>query len=289
MILPWLLLLLPIGSDPDSSPFVAALKEAYLARTPLALAYEGNLEQARDHARQFVDALVPHLGPVVGYKAALTNPAARARMGVDRPLLGALLEKMLVRDGAVVPVGFGAQAFMEGDLVVRVGSEAINRATTRGEAMAALDAVFPFMECPDLVFGPGVPLTGPAILAINAGARLGVLGEAVPVTDPDVWVDRIAEIRVVLEDGQGNRLVEGVSAALMGHPLDAVLWIRDEVRSLGKTLRKGDLLSLGSITALVRVAGPGKFVARYEGLVPEKIVSAGIELVDDAGQAGKPR
>ncbi len=53
----------------------------------------------------------------------------------------------------------------EGGLMMRVGSKKINNAKTRREALAAMDAVIPFIEFPDLVYAEDVKLDGPAITA----------------------------------------------------------------------------------------------------------------------------
>ena len=55
---------------------------------------------------------------------------------------------------------------------------------------------------------------------------------------------------------------------LLGHPLNVVLWLKDSLAAEGKRLKKGDLLSLGTITKLMPVR-PGTTVkARYLDLDP---------------------
>ena len=252
--------------------FLDQLTEHYRERLPLALSFQGELSDAAALSDCLVDRLSGDWGAVVGYKAALTNPIAQQRFGVDAPLLGSMLENMLLKSGATVPVHFGARPVCEGDLVVRIGDEAVNRARTREDAMDAIDAVIPFLELPDLVYGPDVPLNGAAITAINAGARLGVLGPERLVFSARDWQHRIAHIRIQLIGDDGKLLTEGRSENLLGHPLDAVLWLKDALLASGKRLKKGDLLSLGSATPPIPIRGPGTVTARYFGMEPERIV-----------------
>lgn len=72
----------------------------------------------------------------MGYKAGLTSLAAQEKFGVDRPLLGVLLQQMLLPNGAVLPANFGARPMTEGDLMVRVGSDKINQAINQAKTIA---------------------------------------------------------------------------------------------------------------------------------------------------------
>lgn len=244
------------------------LARDFLARTPVAVAPAG-LTRTAAYAvqREFVRAIGREFGAPVGYKAALTSPAARERFGVPEPMSGMLLHRMLREDGATLPAAFGARPAVEADLMVRVRSGAINRARTPGEALAALDAVIPFLELPDLVYAPEANPDGAALAAVNAGARYGVLGRAIPLAASPTWMERLGTFRAVLEDGDGKVVGEASGSALLGHPLGAVLWLRDEMNARGIALRAGDLLSLGTLVAPVPAA-PGAWRVRYEGLDP---------------------
>lgn len=241
----------------------------YVTRTPVAgpapLLTAG---QARVVQGAVVATLEPVLGAPIGYKAGLTSPPAQEKFGVAEPLRGVLLRSMVLDDGATLPAAFGARPFAEGDLLVRVGSEAINTATTPEEALAALSAVIPFMELPDILYAEGVALDGPAITAVNVGARYGIAGDPIPLTPGGDWMRRLAEFQVVLTDAGGATLAQGTGDALLGHPLNVVLWLARSLNRDNVRLKPGDLLSLGSLTPLVPVAGPGTIQARYEGLDP---------------------
>ncbi|WP_456425588.1 2-keto-4-pentenoate hydratase [Rhodocaloribacter sp.] len=229
------------------------------------------MEDAMAIQASFVSALEPRFGPPVGYKAGLTSAAAQARFGADRPVRGVLLREMLRPSGAVVPTLFGARPLFEGDLLVRVGSEAVNRARTDDELLAALDAVLPFLELPDLMYDPAMTLDAPALAAVNVGARLGIVGEVIPLAALGDAYDRLGRFRVALLDTTGAVLAEGDGAALLGHPLNVVRWLRDSLARDGVALRPGDLLSLGSLTPLMPVRPGQTITARYTGLASEPV------------------
>jgi len=109
-----------------------------------------------------------------------------------------------------------------------------------------LDAVVPFIELPDLMLKKGEPLTGATITAINVGARLGVLGRPIPVEASPEFARALAEMQVYVN--VDDALVMKVPGkAILGHPLNAVIWLAQDLARRGEALKPGDLVSLGSL------------------------------------------
>jgi 2-keto-4-pentenoate hydratase len=256
---------------PDDANIALQVNQ-YLAMLPLpnppaSLSIDG----ATCSARKFVEALSAKQGRVVGYKAGLTTTAMQQRFNVSQPLRGVLLEKMLVRDGATVPVKFGAVPFVESDLVVEVGSAAINDAKTPAEVLASLRAVIPFIELPDRLFTNPNQLTAAALIAGNVGARLGVLGQPVPVRNDAAFAAALRDMTVRMVDATGKESV-GKGSDILGDPLNAVLFIAADLKKHGMALKPGDLLSLGGFGVGAAAAGQTARVT-YEGLPGNPSVS----------------
>jgi 2-keto-4-pentenoate hydratase len=232
-------------------------------------------EMTMEEAVRIRDGLVAELsasqGKVVGYKAGLTNPAVQKRFGTTSPVRGVLLEKMLLDDGAEVPVKFGAIPFFEADLVVVVKDEGINQAKTPADVMKHLASIRPFIELPDLVTAKDQPLTAAIITAFNVGARLGVLGK--PIAPTPEMVDALGKMSVVMRDQDGKELARVPGAAILGHPLNAVVWLADDVAKSGGKLRAGDILSLGSFTPPNFQKAGMAITVTYEGLPGNPSVS----------------
>lgn len=200
-------------------------------------------------------------GTPIGYKAALTSAAAQSKFGVDQPVTGILYGPMILEKG-VLSRARGAFLFIEGDLVVRVSDTALNQAETREDVAAALDQVLPFIELPDLLFEPGTPLDGDTIAAVNAGARFGLLGEPIVLqgSEPFPW----SEIQCRLLSPDGSLLSLGKGSDLLGHPLEVVLFLVRSLRQEGVELQVGDLLSLGTLGAMVPLKEMGTYRAEYQ-------------------------
>lgn len=202
-------------------------------------------------------------GKPVGYKVGLTSQAMQERLGIDRPLWGILLSGMLLPDGASVPADYGARPIAETDLLVVVGDPAINEATSIEEAAEHIQSVKPFIELADLVMADGEPLTAETVVAINVGARLGIVGPALPMT-PELLA-ALPGMTVTFGDGY-ETFGEASGSALMGHPLEPLLFLIAELRAAGWHLKTGDIVSLGSFGAPRPPSAGATYTARYLGL-----------------------
>ena len=240
------LMVVPAAASECPEPAaVAALAEAILAGVPAPAPEVETFEEGFCAQGMLVEILSEHWGEPVGWKAGLTSPPAQANFGVDEPVRGVMFADMFLPDGATLPAQFAARPLFEADFIVVVGDAAINAATTHEEVMAALDTLHPFIELPDLVVEAPPTLTGPKITAINVGARLGILGEGIPAEEG--LIDALAAMEVTITDQDGEVLASAPGSAILGHPLNAVLWMRDS----GLEFAPGDMLSLGSFGPLL--------------------------------------
>ena len=251
--------------DPAADALGQALLDGMLAPTPgVETLEEGYCTQAK-----VVEWMSPVLGGVAGYKAGLTSAPAQERFGVEQPVSGVLLHGMLLQDGAMVPTPYGARPVFEADLVVTVSDSAINQAMTPDDVLKSLSDVRPFIELPDLVVENPSTLQGPQIAAINVGAKLGVLGAAVPVEQTPEFLTALSDMTVTMTDQNGNELSSAPGSIVLGHPLNAVLFLIDR----GVELRPGDIVSVGSIGPLLPPQSGLTVTATYEGLPGTPTVS----------------
>lgn len=258
-----------------SESAAAHLVARYLERQPLENPPAMTLAEGECGRDRVVALLGRQLGRVVGYKAGLTNPAIQKRFNYDQPVRGTLLAGMLLTDGASVPARFGAQPRFEADLLVRIKDPEIHSATTPEEVMQHLDAVIPFIELPDLLVQDPGKLNGAAITYINVGARLGVMGKPLPAS-PELTA-QLAGMTVRVLDDEGRELDRGRGSDVMGHPLEAVIWLAQDLACSGIRLQAGDLLSLGSFSRALTPQAGQQVRVMYEGLDTTPTVGVGFQ------------
>lgn len=250
------------GPTPQAKP----LAESWLARTAAkSPGKDLTMDQGVCTQAALVRALTKTQGKSIGYKAGLTSPGAQQQLGYPNPVLGVLLSKMMLPNGATVPADFGPRPLFEADMLMTVKDEGINEARTITDAIKHISTLQPFIELPDLVLAQGEPMTGPVIVAINVGARLGVVGDPVPVLATPEFVNALADMQVSIS-ADGTEISKAPGKTILGHPLNAVLYIAEEVQKRGGKLKAGDILSLGSFSRLTPPKAGQKVVATYEGL-----------------------
>jgi 2-keto-4-pentenoate hydratase len=271
------LALLWTGAASAACPSDQAI-DAYLAdwralRPAVALAAGATMADALCAQGKLILRLQKSLGAPVGYKAALTSAPAQERFGVDEPVRGVLLEGMLLESGVTVPAKFGARPVFEADLLVVIADAGINEATTPEEMLPHLREVIPFIELPDLALAEGEPVDGSVLTAINAGARRGVLGEPIAVEQSDAFLQSLADMEVKVTDDGGNELAAAKGSAVLGHPLNSVIWLLQA----GVALAPGDYVSVGSIGPLMPTAAGRTVTATYHGLPGDPEVTVTFE------------
>ena len=259
-------------ADCLSDAQVAELAQHYAAKTPapnFAPLTDADGECTRARLNQL---LAQRLGKVVGYKAGLTNPAVQKRFNTDKPVWGKLYEGMVRPSGATVDAAFGSRPLYEADMLVRVKRSAIHHARTPHEVLQSIDQIIPFIELPDLLVQAPPQLNGAAgVAAINVGARLGVAGEplGIPATRGEQYalLDALERMSVQLTNDRGELLAPaGKGSDILGHPLQAVIWLAEALQKEGITLQPGDLISLGSFSPLLPPRAGLSVTATYLGL-----------------------
>lgn len=244
----------------------ARLAEDYLAvREARPITAPNSLVAAHWFQQSFVKRLEPTLGKPVGYKVGLVSREAQERFKVSSPVRGVLLEQMLLPNRAGAPPGFAVRPIFEADLIVVVKDKAINEAESLFDVAENLKEVVAFIELPDNYLPTNRPISGATLMAANVGARLGILGQRVPVEPTRQFIEGLANLTVLITDGTGAELGRGQGKAILDQPLNAVLWLIEEMQRTGEKLKPGDLISLGTIETIPYPAGKTVTV-RYSGM-----------------------
>ncbi|MCA3291533.1 MAG: fumarylacetoacetate hydrolase [Roseomonas sp.] len=206
-------------------------------------------------------------GDIVGFKLGLTNPAIQQRFGIDHPIRGAIFHATLrASSGAEIEARFAAVPVLEADMLMRIGMGGVEAALNDHAALIRhIDQVIPFIELPDLVYAPEHRPSLGDLLAVNVGARLGVVGKPIAVTPSADFIAALGRMSISLHQ-DGREVSRAPGAAVLGHPLNALAWIARDLARDGRPLRAGDVVSLGSFSPPQPVVAGQAWVARYEGL-----------------------
>ncbi len=222
----------------------------HAARLPLDVMAQpfAPVDEAEAYAvqRVFISRLADDAGGgFAGYKIAYTNAVMRERSGISAPCSGLMLAANVRESPAALSAADYVRLGIECEVAVGLGADlpADGAPYTResaSDAVAWLAASFELVDGRPAADG-GAP--NPALRAIatnisNAGA---VLGErAADWRNADLAASRGA-MRV-----NGETVGEGVGADVMGHPLEPLAWLANNLAKRGESLRAGMIVLTGS-------------------------------------------
>lgn len=224
-------------------------------------AYEIQLVQAR--AWQAAGRVV------AGHKVGLTSAAMQRQLGVDRPDFGHLTADMFFAENAPVDVERFLQPRIEPEVAFVLKRRLAGPGVTVAAALAAVDFVLPALEIIDSRIADwriGIVDT----IADNASSGGVVLGSR-PVAIGDV------DLRLggCLLHRNGELAATGAGGAVLGSPINALVWVANVLGERGVALEAGHVVLPGSMTASIpfgpgdvvtsTVAGLGSVTARMGG------------------------
>ena len=103
------------------------------------------------------------------------------------------------------------------------------------------------------------------------------MGERILVEPNADFVGALADMQVVMTDAEGDEVMSTPGAAILGHPLNAVIFVADQLAARGRALEPGDVVSLGSFGRLQPAAPGVSATVRYQGLPGNPEVSVSFE------------
>ena len=194
----------------------------------------------------YVARRAERLGAIAGYKIALSTPEMQRFVGVDQPQAGVMLASTLHRTPARVRAADYVRLIVEFEIAVEMAADlpAADAPFTRAGIAPFIRAVMPALELADDRNADyrqlaKHPLELIADNAWNEGAVLGV-----PIEDwRPIDLTRVRGVATINAQVVG----EGVGAAAMGHPLEAVAWVANHLAAHGRSLVYRDVVITGSI------------------------------------------
>ena len=242
-----------------------ALREAELSKTAIApirpqlggesadvdIAYaaqEVNTERALEEGRR-----------LVGRKIGLTSVAVQKQLGVDSPDFGMLFADMAYGDGEAIPAGLLIQPKVEAEIALIINQDLTKEKHTYADIISATEYALPAVEVVDSrIENWKISLID--TVADNASSAAYVLGSRpVKLENLDLVNCKMTMTRA------GEVVSQGVGKACLSNPLNAAVWLADEMVRRGRPLLAGDIILTGALGPMV-VANPGdEFLVEIEG------------------------
>lgn len=197
---------------------------------------------------------------IVGKKIGLTSKAMQTLLGVNEPDYGHLLDSMVVENGSAVPKKKLLQPKVEAEIAFILKEDLKGPNVTTLDVLQATDYVVPAIEIVDSRIQDW-KIQLPDTIADNASSAFYVLGGK-PKKIEEVDLELLG---MVLKKN-GEVVNTGVGAAALGHPAHCVAWLANRLADFDISLRAGEVILSGALSAAVEATEGDSFTARFAHL-----------------------
>lgn len=197
---------------------------------------------------------------VKGHKVGLASRAIQRQMDVDQPDFGHLTASMFHLEHAPIPPTQFLQPRIEPEIAFVLGRPLAGPGVTVAEAVRAVDFVLPALEVVDSRIRDW-QISIVDTIADNASSGGVILGSR-PIALDSVDL-RLAGCTLHID---GSLVATGAGGAVLGSPINALVWLANTVGPLGVTLEPGHVVLPGSMTRAFPVAPGQTVVANINGL-----------------------
>ena len=196
----------------------------------------------------------------VGLKAGLTSFAKMKQMGVEVPVFGFVSDYMSSPDGADIKTSELIHPKVEAEICVVTKAPLSGPGCHLGAVMAAIDFVVPAVEIIDSRYRD-FKFDLKSVIADNTSASRFVVGGRPRNLDE---LD-LRTLGVVMEKN-GGIVAMAAGAAVLGHPLAAVVMLANHLGARGQEIPAGTFIMTGGVTEAIAVQASDNVAVRFQDL-----------------------
>jgi len=235
--------------DKDNSIKISSSKEAYKIQDKFIQIKEKDMSDK-----------------IGGWKVALTNPEMQKLVKVDRPVEGAIMKSLIYKSGDTISFDQYVHLGAEAEIALKVEKNIPKDSKVfqdKIEILPYFKEVFSALEVVD-DRNYADKCTFEYLVAQNSMNHGCVLSE--PVVMDLMSLDQLTGKLFLSNKVFG----EGTGKNVLGHPLNSVLYLINNLMSRGRTLYAGDIILTGSIATTCWPLNGDVVEAKIEGLKPAK-------------------
>lgn len=240
------------------TPADQLLAEARINYKRLAELPEAVRPKTTEEAYRCQEALIPRFlahygGGVIGYKIACTNVTAQRQLSVDAPFYGHLLSSFSAESPGRLHTREFFMRVIEAEFAFRMARDLppASAPRERDEVAAAVEGVVPGIEIVDSRFDDWTTIGALSLTADNACNAAWVRGRMLKE-----WQGIDLAAQAVRLTVNGSVVREGSGSNVLGHPLNALVWLANALSARGLGLKAGQYVTTG-VTTVVYMAERG--------------------------------
>ena len=221
------------------------------------------IDDAYQIQRAWIDLKLGEGQVIKGHKIGLTSRAMQQASQIDEPDYGTLLDDMFFQNGADILAKKFIVPMVEVELAFILKSQLSGENVSIEQVFEATDYIVPAIEIIDARCHRLDPLTKRPrkvmdTISDNAANAGVVLGEhKFKPQDMDLrWISALLYRNDIIEE-------TGVSAGVLGHPANGIIWLAKKFARHNVALEEGQVILAGSFTRPVAAQAGDKFVIDY--------------------------
>ncbi len=216
-----------------------------------------DLHEAYDVQRALVMQRISRGSQRIGMKMGFTSRAKMAQMGVNDMIWGRLTSDMLIEEGGELDMSRFIHPRAEPEICF-VLKRPLEGSITPLQALSAVEALAPAIEIIDSRY-ENFKFSVPDVVADNASSSALVVGRW---HAPDTDVSNLGLILSI----NGEPVEMGSTAAILGHPIRALVSAARLVAEKGERLEAGQLIMAGGATAAAALQPAATVICEMQNL-----------------------
>ncbi len=205
----------------------------------------------------FVDRYLAEGAQIKGYKVGLTSKAMQELVGFYEPDFGILLDSFFINEGAIINQDDFFEPFVEIEIAFVMKKQLRGPRVNAADVIRATDFVLPSIELVDRRLSNRVGVVDTIADLASCGAV--ILGGN-PMRLEDIDIRNV--VGSIIKNGEV--ISTGVASAVLGNPINAVIWLANKLSEFDITFEPGQVILSGSFVRLEATQPGDHFIARFD-------------------------
>lgn len=246
--------------------YAVALYQAQLTKTPIAPLTEQcdslTIQDAYAIAGQVVQMKLADGHHVIGKKVGLTSKEIRKQVGVFEPDYGVITSEGLLVDGGELHMDNFIAPRIEAEIAFVLGRDITPDMypVKASDIIHCTLGVVPALEIVDSRIRDWKIKIQDTISDSASYAAIVMGSRITPLDDLDLDIIGMAAYK------NGELVHASSSAAVMGNPINAMIWVVNKMLSLGLTFKKGEVVLSGSFTPVFDMQAGDHIFVKFDHL-----------------------
>ncbi|MCZ6538921.1 MAG: fumarylacetoacetate hydrolase family protein [Chloroflexi bacterium] len=183
-------------------------------------------------------------GRRVGYKIGCTTPVMQMYLDIANPCAGGVFNTSTSYIATTVEMAKYSHPGVECEIAAFIGTDLVTGEGpfTRESVAPSVKALFGAIEIVDDRWTDYKAVDTPSLIADDFFASGIVLSQPTPAKDAPDLANAVGHMTI-----NGQRVGQGTTGDILGHPYEALAWLANSLATSGKHLAEGEIVMLGSV------------------------------------------